>query len=99
MMKGYWVQSSDEWGEYVHADTASHAKAAMWQHWGSDAGEWIDLRAQRLKWFDDKPITSETVREYIEQMKIPEEEYQEFWNTETIWYPICKCELCKKVKC
>lgn len=88
-MKGYFVWSYDDWGDYVHGLNANKAKAMMWSYWGADAGEWIDLRACRIPEFDNVPITNESIQNYIREQTKPEEQTMDMWD------PICSCSICK----
>ena len=83
-MKAWFVWAGEPyftWGDYVHAETASKAKAEFMKHWYGET-EWIYLRPHRCPELDDKPITAENIK-----IINPEN------NT---WFPICKCELCRK---
>lgn len=88
-MKGYFVWVGDEWGEYVHGETANKAKSMMWKSWGIEI-EWVDMRPIRIPELDNIPITNSSIQNYIKK-NIPQEE-QELYT----WHPICGCEVCKR---
>lgn len=85
-MKAWWIWFDDEWGDYVHGETVSKAKAMFWATWSWEADEWIRLRAKRVPRLDDKPITMEAILEV--------DHYSE-GDLLHVWYPICTCEICK----
>ena len=80
-MKAWFVWVGDEWGDYVHGETAAKAKAIFWEKWAWEADEWIYLRAVRCPEFDDIPITQEVITSHNGEET-------------TWWYPICDCEIC-----
>ena len=73
-----------DWGDYVHGETASKAKSMFWKEWSYEADEWTRLRPIRCPEFDDKPITGKAI--------------YEFTDDDSVWYPICKCGICKGEK-
>jgi len=89
-MKGYFVWASDDWGDYVHGATVAQAKAMMWNAWSIEVGEWINMRAHRVRAFDDKPITEAAILEHINGRC---DEYG--WLIDQ-WDPICDCDICKE---
>ena len=78
-MKAWFVWVGDEWGDYVHGETAAKAKAIFWEKWAWEADERIYLRAVRCPELDNIPITRESISEI---------------NDDKMWYPICDCEIC-----
>ena len=64
-MKAWFVWVGDEWGDYVHGETASKAKSMFWKSWSSEAEEWINLRPRRIPYLDDVPITPESIDETL----------------------------------
>jgi hypothetical protein len=75
-----------DWGDYVHGETASKAKAQFWKQWSWEAEEWIRLRPIRVPMFDGIPLTRKTLSEY----------YSTPGNECYIFDPCCDCELCKQ---
>ena len=59
-MKAWFVWVGDEWGDYVHGETASKAKAMFMTVWHGES-EWVELRPLRFKELDDIPINKETL--------------------------------------
>jgi len=88
-MKGYFIWVGDEWGDYVHGETASKAKSMMWSEWSFMIESWIDMRPIRIPAFDNKPITEKTIIEYcaLNQYEFEGEPIDE-------WTPICECKIC-----
>ena len=91
-MKGYYVWVGDpgyDWGDFTHGETASKAKARFWKSWSYEAEDYLYLRPIRVPFFDNKPITEESVLEYLKG-EIDKETGDPF----TEWLPSCKCPLC-----
>lgn len=86
-MKAWFVWVDDEWGDYVHGETANKAKSMFWNQWGLEADEWIQLRPIRYPRLDNVPITSESILEGYD-----EDQREEYGG----WKPICECRLCKR---
>ena len=85
-MKAWFVWVDDEWGDYVHGNTRSEAKAMMWRYWSLEVDEWVYMRALHTPRLDDIPITSKTILDGYDAEQ--QKEYDGYWH------PICKCELC-----
>ena len=81
-MKAWFVMVGDDWGEYVHGETASKAKSMFWKSWSYEAEEWIYLRAYRVPELDDIPITTKNINNIREDNEL--------------WHPICDCPICEK---
>lgn len=88
MDKAWFVWVGDEWGDYVHAETATKAKSMFWQEWASEAEEWIWLGPIRCQWLDGIPITPQNIA-----LGLTREEIDEFGVM--LWAPICTCQICK----
>ena len=82
-MKAWFVWYGDEWGEYVHGETASKAKSMFMREWSCEC-DWIDLRPIRCSALDNIPITSDSIRDLHSPDTVADEHL----------YPICKCEIC-----
>ncbi len=78
-MKAWFVWADDDWGDYVHGETASKAKSMFWSTWNGET-EWIHLRPFRVPELDNKLFTPESVG-------IPDDN--------ELWYSICDCEICE----
>ena len=89
-MKAYFVWIMDEWGDFVHGETAGKAKSMFWQEWAQEADEWINMRPIRVSALDDVPLTRQNIKEYqlSRGHSYMGEEYTE-------WWPICDCPICK----
>lgn len=87
-MKAWFVWYGDDWGDYVHAETATKAKSRFYEEWSPefDAEGWIYLRPFRYPRLDDVPITNESILEGYDEHE--REEYK-------FWVPICDCEICQ----
>ena len=87
-MKAWFVWIGDEWGDFVHGETAGKAKSMFWHEWSSMAEEWIYLRPIRRPDLDDVPLTEENILKHLKGQTYEGEPY-------TNWTPICTCEVCK----
>jgi hypothetical protein len=89
MIKGWFVWIGEEWGDWVHGETATEAKKRFWAWWGSEAEEWINMQPIRCPRFDGVPITRESIAEGLTNRQIQE------WaiNYRDL---ICDCELCQE---
>ena len=87
-MKAWFVWVGEEWGDWVHGETATEAKKMFWKWWASEAEEWIRLDPIRCHWLDDIPITRENISLNLSQGEIDECEikYRDL---------ICTCEICQ----
>ena len=81
-MKAWFVWVGDEWGDYVHGETASKAKSMFWKSWSSEADEWTNLCPVRMPELDGIPITAANISTVSEDNEL--------------WYSICDCEICKE---
>lgn len=94
-MKAWWVSVDYEWGDFVHAETASKAKSIMWGEFGGwEIEEWTWMRAKRAYGLDDKPLTDENIRAYLESTLADDDEVSvnEGWFP---WFSCCRCEICR----
>lgn len=87
----------DNWGDYVHGETASKAKAMFWREWSQEAGEWTNLRARRVPEFDDRPFTEEEILALYDDLDFYDPSFDS-WEKPEEWHPICDCEICKAAK-
>jgi len=94
-MKGYWVSVDYEWGDYVHGNTVTEAKKMFWSSWSMETDEWTRMRVKRVPFFDDKPLTSELIYEYLENLK-PVGDLLDMDEALFPWHVSCTCEICKK---
>ena len=91
MSKAWFVWVGDpglDWGDFVHGETDSKAKAMFWAEWSSTAEEYTWLRPIRCQNLDDVPLTEENILKHLKGQTYEGEPYTE-------WYSICNCEICK----
>ena len=91
MMKAWFVWIGDEWGDWVHGETATEAKKMFWKWWASEAEEWTCLSPIRCPRLDDIPITRKNISLELTPGEIEEWEinYRDL---------ICDCEICKQAE-
>ena len=82
-MKAWFVWIDDEWGDYVHGNTAGQAKSMFLRAWNTDVDDFCSLRPMRVPDLDDKPLTAETISAIREE--------NDPWNE----HIICRCKLCE----
>jgi hypothetical protein len=88
-LKAWFVWCGEEWGDWVHGETATKAKSMFWDFWGGVVEEWIDMQPIRYSRLDGIPINRKNISAGLTEYEIEE------WG---INYRdlICKCEICKK---
>lgn len=87
----YTNQGMEEGITLLHAETAGKAKFMGMPYTLSDF-EFTEMRAKRLKIFDDKPFTLEAVKEADIYYDPEDGTTLEQW-----WIRDCQCELCKSM--
>ncbi len=85
-MKAYFVWVGDEWGDYVHGETASKAKAMFWRTWETEAIDWTYLRPIRVPRLDNIPMTVRNIK-----VEADNAAYEAAG-----WVPTCKCKICEE---
>lgn len=90
-MKAWFVWVGDEWGDFVHGESAGKAKSMFWKEWAQEADEWINLRPIRVPELDNVPLTSDVILKHLKDNGIKWEDVEDYGN----WWPICDCEVCQ----
>ena len=90
-MKAWFVWIGEEWGDWVHGETATEAKTMFWNWWGTEAEEWIRMQPIRYPRFDGVPITRESIAEGLTKQQIYE------WGIKHRDL-ICRCDICKGIE-
>lgn len=93
-LKAFWVQQRDDnWGIFVHAETAGKAKQVYLNSYpGLDAPEFIDIRAIRQPRLDYLPFCDEIMKALGYELAFEEAYDCEEWDNEHL--KACPCETC-----
>lgn len=89
-MKAWWAAETDEWGFYVHGETASQAKARAHRCEPSDFWEYLEIRVRRVPEMDGQPFTFERL---VAAGFTITEEGEELASADD-YVNVCDCELC-----
>ena len=89
-MKAWWAAETDDWGFYVHGETASQAKARAFRCEPSDFWEYLEIRVRRVPEMDGTPFAFE--RLVAAGFTMAEEDGEPASADD--YANFCDCELC-----
>ncbi len=89
-MKAWWAAETDDWGFYVHGETANQAKARAFRCEPSDFWEYLEIRVRRVPKMDGQPFTFERLG--AAGFTVTEEDGEP--ASEDAYANFCDCELC-----
>ena len=97
IIKAFWVQfRGDEWGSYIHAESAGIAKAVFYSGYpGTDVDLFTEIRAYRRPKLDGKPFTDNVMREHGYRLAWDEEDENDM--PEDSWLEFCNCDICRNI--